>query len=272
MGLTLGVIAAPCIGPFILGLLTWVASAGDPLLGFLVFFILSLGLGLPLLILALFSGHLNRLPRSGDWMLWVRKLLGWVLVGMAAYFIRPVLPKVFGVLVFASVPLVAAIHLGWMQNVTSSSRFFNWMKTITAIAGVTAAAILIGGWTMRGPDANWQSYSDPLLSEAQQSGKPVVIDFSASWCAPCRELDEITFRDSDVVAMSENRVVMIKIDLTRKGEALNERLVQRYDVRGVPTVVFLDRYGKERSDLRLLDFIPLDQFLIRLAELVKISS
>ena len=93
MGLTLGVVAAPCIGPFVLGLLTWVASMGSPWLGFLVFFTLSLGLGLPLFILALFSGSLERLPRSGEWMLWVRKLMGWVLLAMAAYFIRPLLPE-----------------------------------------------------------------------------------------------------------------------------------------------------------------------------------
>ena len=93
MGLTLGVVAAPCIGPFVLGLLTWVASMGSPWLGFIVFFTLSLGLGLPLFFLAMFSGKIEKLPRSGEWMLWIRKLMGWILVGMAAYFIRPLLPK-----------------------------------------------------------------------------------------------------------------------------------------------------------------------------------
>ena len=91
MGLTLGVVAAPCIGPFVLGLLTWVASMGSPWLGFIVFFTLSLGLGLPLFFLAMFSGKIEKLPRSGEWMLWIRKLMGWILVGMAAYFIRPLL-------------------------------------------------------------------------------------------------------------------------------------------------------------------------------------
>ena len=84
MGVTLGIVAAPCIGPFVLGLLTWVASMGNPYLGFIIFFTLSLGLGLPLFFLAMFSGQIAKLPRSGEWMLWVRKLMGWVLVGMAA--------------------------------------------------------------------------------------------------------------------------------------------------------------------------------------------
>src|SRR5210317_1698021 len=101
MGTTLGVVAAPCIGPFVLGLLTWVAGMGNPWLGFLIFFTLSLGLGLPLFFLAMFSGKLDKLPRSGEWMVWIRKLMGWVLVGMAAYFIRPLLPSTIGIFVMA---------------------------------------------------------------------------------------------------------------------------------------------------------------------------
>jgi thiol:disulfide interchange protein DsbD len=112
MGLTMGVVAAPCIGPFVLGLLTWVASMGSPWLGFVVFFTLSLGLGLPLFCLALFSGNLSKLPRSGEWMLWVRKLMGWVLIGMAVYFIRPVLPEMARILLPAIVALTAGLHLG----------------------------------------------------------------------------------------------------------------------------------------------------------------
>ncbi len=118
MGITLGVVAAPCIGPFVLGLLTWVAGMGSPWLGFLIFFTLSLGLGLPLFILAMFSGKLDKLPRSGEWMIWIRKLMGWVLVGMAAYFIRPLLPSTIGMLLMAAVALAAGLHLGWIDRTT----------------------------------------------------------------------------------------------------------------------------------------------------------
>ena len=117
MGLTLGVVAAPCIGPFVLGLLTWVASMGSPWLGFIIFFTLSLGLGLPLFLLAIFSGKIDKLPRSGEWMLWVRKLMGWVLVGMAAYFIRPLFPETWGIFLLGREwPLLpACIWDGWTR-------------------------------------------------------------------------------------------------------------------------------------------------------------
>ncbi|MBW1806314.1 MAG: sulfite exporter TauE/SafE family protein, partial [Deltaproteobacteria bacterium] len=91
MGLTLGIVAAPCLGPFILGLLTYVGQQGDPFLGFLYFFVLSIGLGLPLAFLAVFSGAMDRLPLSGSWMVWIRRFMGWVLVGMAGYMISPLI-------------------------------------------------------------------------------------------------------------------------------------------------------------------------------------
>jgi len=265
MGLTLGVVAAPCIGPFVLGLLTWVASLGSVWLGFLVFFTLSLGLGLPLFFLAMFSGSLEKLPRSGEWMLWVRKLMGWVLLGMAAYFIRPLLPEAAEVGLLAAVALAAAVHLGWLDRTTAHFRAFPWLKTAAWLAGLITATFLMGSWVMRGPGVAWQPYSEQLLTQAQESGKPVIIDFYATWCTPCRELEEITFHHPEVVKLADQDFVMIKVDLTRKGDALNQRLLSQYGVKGVPTVVFLDSQGKEHPELRLVDYLPPEQFLGRMA-------
>jgi thiol:disulfide interchange protein DsbD len=269
MGLTLGVVAAPCIGPFVLGLLTWVASMGSPWLGFMIFFTLSLGLGLPLFFLAVFSGQIEKLPRSGEWMLWVQKLMGWVLVGMAAYFIRPVLPKPLGIFVLAAVALAAGLHLGWIDRTKAAFRAFAPLKSFAGLMGMVMATFLIGSWIMRGPEVSWQPYSDQLLSEAQEQKKPVIIDFYADWCAPCRELDEVTFHDAEIVKQAKRGFFMIKVDLTRKGNPVHEGLLRQYGVQGVPTVVFLDRQGKERQDLRLVDFLPADQFLNLMAEVKK---
>lgn len=265
MGITLGVVAAPCIGPFVLGLLTWVASMGSPWRGFLIFFTLSVGLGLPLFFLAMFSGKLDKLPRSGEWMLWIRRLMGWVLVGMAAYFIRPLLPQTAAILVLAAVALAAGLHLGWIDRTRAAFRAFDLLKAATGIAGLTAATYMIGSFIMQGPGVQWQAYSDPLLSEAVEKNKPVIIDFSATWCAPCRELDEVTFHNRELVKQAGRDFVMIKVDLTRRGDPVHEDLLRQYSVKGVPTVAFLNREGKERGDLRLVDFLPADQFLIRMA-------
>lgn len=269
MGLTMGVIAAPCIGPFVLGLLTWVASMGSPWLGFLIFFTLSLGLGLPLFFLAIFSGQIDKLPQSGGWMLWVRKLMGWVLVGMAVHFLKPLLPDPYGTLLLAAVALGAALHLGWIDKSQAGFRAFPWLKTGAGVVGLVLATFLITSWAVRGPGVDWNSYYEDVLNEARELKKPVIIDFYATWCAPCRELEDITFHDAAVVKQAESDFIMIKVDVTKGGNPFHERLLKQYEVKGVPTVVFLDRDGKEREDLRLVDFLPPDLFLGRMAELKK---
>ena len=269
MGLTMGIVAAPCIGPFVLGLLTWVAGMGSPWIGFIVFFTLSLGLGLPLFFLAIFSGNLNRLPRSGEWMLWVRKLMGWVLVGMAVYFIKPVLPKTIGVFFSAAVALAAGLHLVWIDKTRANFHAFGWIRTAVGIAAVLIATLLVGNWFMQGPGVTWNTYSNQLLAESQNANKPVIIDFYAVWCSPCRELEEVTFHHPDVVNQAESHFTMIKVDVTRAGSPIHEQLLKQYDVKGVPTVVFVDAQGREHLDLRLVDFLPPDQFLNRMSDLMK---
>jgi thiol:disulfide interchange protein DsbD len=269
MGLTLGIVAAPCLGPFVLGLLTWVAGMGSPWLGFIVFFTLSLGLGLPLFVLAVFSGRLEKLPRSGEWMLWVRRLMGWVLVGMAAYFVRPLLSEAASVFAISAVALAAGVHLGWIDRSRAGFKAFGVIKGAVGIGGVVLAVALAGSYILQGPGVSWQPYSDELLARARAEGRPVIIDFSATWCTPCRELDEKTFHAPAIVQQAPRDIVMIKVDVTRGGDPLHERLLAEYAVKGVPTVVFLDPQGRERLDLRLVDYLPPEDFLKRMDQLKK---
>lgn len=267
MGATLGVVAAPCIGPFVLGLLTWVAGMGSPWLGFIVFFTLSLGLGLPLFFLAIFSGQLEKLPRSGGWMIWVRKLMGWVLVGMAAHFIRPILPGQGGTILLALVAVTAGLHLGWIDKSQASFRAFPLLKSGIGIAGLVLATFLVATMAMQGPGVTWTPYVEETLKASQSQMKPVIIDFYATWCTPCRKLDEVTFHHPDVVRLAEKDFTMVKIDVTKSGNLYHEELLKKYGVKGVPTIVFLDGDGKERSDLRLVDYLPPDKFLVRMHDI-----
>ncbi len=273
MGLTLGVVAAPCIGPFLIGLLTYVASTGNPYLGFVLFFTLSLGLGIPLATLAFFSGKLDRLPRSGEWMIWVRKLLGWVLVAMAAYFIKPLFSsQLVGTFLLTAIILSGGVHLGFIDRTKGTFRAFGLLKKGFGAAAFAVAAYMVISMITLGPGVAWQPYSEELIKKAARVEKPVIIDFYAEWCTPCRELEQVTFHDPEIVKLAENNFVMVKVDLTHKGNPINEHLLRQYDVKGVPTVVFLDTQGSERLELRVVDYMPPDQFMKNMAIISKTGS
>ena len=267
MGLTMGVVAAPCIGPFVLGLLTWVAGMGNPLLGFGVFFILSLGLGLPLFALALLAGKIQNLPRSGRWMVWVRDLMGWVLVAMALFYLRALLPKGVHAFLFAGALVVAGLHLGWKARFASNATAFKWPQAVVGSLAGAGAVLIIGGWLLQSPGIAWQPYTGELLSAARQSRRPVIIDFHADWCTECVALDQRTFHDPSVVALSRDKFVMLRIDLSRGGSPQQEALLRSWAVRGVPTVIFIGPDGAERRDLRLVEFTPPSGMLSRMEAL-----
>ena len=263
MGLTLGIIAAPCIGPFVIGLLSWVAAIGKNWFGFVVFFTLSIGMGVPLFILALFSSNINRLPRSGEWMIWVKKVMGWILVGMAAYFIRPLVTEFQSVILYSAIALSAGIHLCWLDKSTTQSRGFRWLRNGIGIICLGIAILIAGQHILRGPGVNWTQYTPNILEQAKAKQKPVIIDFYASWCTPCRELDDTTFHHPEIVNLSA-QVVMIKVDLTTGANDDYQELIDRYQIKGVPTILFIDSEGKERRDLRLVDYLPPDTFIERM--------
>jgi len=278
MGLTVGIVAAPCIGPFVLGLLTYVGNRGNVVLGFSLFFVLALGLGVPFLILGIFSGTLNKLPRSGAWMVWVRKIFGFILIAMAAYFLKTLFPNVlFYQFTLALVMLVAGIYMGWIEPTKTAGKVFPYIRVLIGVVflvlallfsvqGVqeyldeTIAAKTAASGGLAADVVAWQPYSDEALAEALKAGRPVFIDSFAEWCIPCHELDKRTFNQPEVVAASR-KFAMFKSDLTKGADEKVKAFYKRFNVRGVPTLIFLKPDGTEVEELRGTGFEPKDVFL-----------
>ncbi len=266
MGLTLGIVAAPCLGPFILGLLLWVGQMGDPLLGFLFFFVLSVGLGLPLSVLAIFSGAIARLPKSGDWMLWVRRLMGWVLIGMAVYMVSPVVCHLIGRhWLLLGVSAAAGMHLGWLDKTGSNLRIFPYLKKAVAVAMVCGGIISLLVAMQQPSGIRWIPYDQSAIASAAEQGKPVMIDFYAEWCAPCVVMEKEIFTDPEVIRLSQD-VIAMRVDLTRE-KPFHGELLEKYQVRGIPTLVFLNREGVEEEGLRIKYLVSKPEVLDRLRRL-----
>ncbi|MGH9369338.1 MAG: cytochrome c biogenesis protein CcdA [Thermoanaerobaculia bacterium] len=249
MGLFVGVLAAPGVGGFVVGLLAFVAARQDPLMGLLLFFVLSLGLGLPYLFLGAFSGSLQLLPRAGAWMESIKKVFGWVLLAMAAYFLRSVVPAPLGGWLLPGVLLVAIVAL--------LVRGFGLAWPVRA--GVAALFLAVALFFVPRALAGWQPYTAATVPQ----GRPAVIDFSADWCLPCLELERRTFSDPRV-RQALSRRTLFKADMTRAAAPEVVSLAEKYRILGVPTVVFLDAEGREREELRLVGFEGPEKFLERL--------
>ncbi|HEY0371467.1 MAG TPA: cytochrome c biogenesis protein CcdA [Thermoanaerobaculia bacterium] len=250
MGLAIGIVAAPCVGPVVISLVTLVAQIGQPVLGGLMFATLAFGLGFPYLV------ALNALPRPGEWMVTVKRGMGFVLIAMAFYFLRPIVgDEVFRWGVAASL-LIGAIFLFVSRSKGARVMRFG-VAVLLLVAGVAFAIP-----KRELPGVQWDKYQAKVLADAKQSGKPVIIDFYADWCLPCKELDEKTFTDPKVMAELD-RFVRVKADLTVPSDATTKALTQQYKIVGVPTIVFIDANGAEVQGARLTGFEPPDAFLQR---------
>jgi thiol:disulfide interchange protein DsbD len=251
MGLFVGIVAAPCVGPVVVALFTLVAAIAKPTIGMAMFATLAFGLGFPYLI------ALNALPKPGEWMVQVKKAMGFVLIAMAFYFLRAVIGETpFRIGVAASL-LIGAIFLFASRG--PRGRVMRLACAFILLIGGVAFAIP----PKKGAEVQWQKYEDAAVTAS--AGKPVIIDFAATWCIPCKELDEKTFSDP-VVAKELDRFRRIKADVTNGDDPRVKELTQRYKVVGVPVVVFIDSSGHEQQQLRLFGFEKPELFLARVQQ------
>lgn len=265
-GLVVGLFAAPCVGPPVIALLTLVTLKGDPLFGFLVFFVLASGLGFPYLILGTFSGLLRKIPRSGQWLEWVEHIFGVVLLGVGLfYFLLAVAPR-YAVFVVPFVLVVGGFYLGFIESRKSQStllRRIQWIFGILAIVG--------GVWSTRSlvqSGVQWEPYSERALQEAQQNKTPVLLDFYADWCIPCQELEHRTWTDKNVVRATSTWK-RLKVDLTHFDSPESEVIRKQYQIAGVPTILLLLPTGSGWEEHRIVGFIPPQEFLLKLEQIHK---
>jgi thiol:disulfide interchange protein DsbD len=275
-----GFLAAPCTGPVLTGLLTFVATTRNTALGGGLLFVYALGIGVPFFLIGVFA---VRLPKSGAWMDWVKSALGILLVALAATYIRDAFPVL-------------------RTAATSAARAWGASNGVWIAAGLAAAGILLGAihrsfgggpreavlkglgvalvagavllrlsalnvgvestglvWNLRyAGEGTKPEPVEAALARARAEHKPVMIDFFAEWCAACKELDRETYVGPSVVAEAE-RFVRIKVDGTNSTDPV-DALYQRFGVNGLPTVAFVSSDGKVLDDPRVTGFLGPEKF------------
>lgn len=264
LGLVCGLIAAPCTGPVLTGILTWIAQTKSAGLGAAAMAAFSLGLGAPFFVVGAFA---VQLPKSGRWMVHVKSALGLVLVIVALYFLSTAFtslgafatpsPTFFAV---AGATVVVGLLLGAVHREFSEPGLGVKLSKAAGIALVSVAGFgLVAGATKPTGSLAWEKGGVHAAQErAKRERRPLLVDFTAAWCAACKELDKITFAAPEVNAEA-SRFVAVKVDATHDDDPAVVATLERYGVKGLPTVLIFDSSGREAR--RFTDFVPPERFL-----------
>ena len=291
MGLLSGLIVGPCLAPPLAGALIFIGQHGDPVLGGLALFMLSMGMGLPLLIIGTSAGSL--LPKAGDWMNTIKAIFGILMLGLAIWMLERIIPGWVSLLLWGGLLIVSAVYLGALNMLAIDANGWEKLrKGLGLILLIYGSLLIIGGAS--GSHNVWQPLQaiaqtnqnntqddhglaftqvqnlDELEQLLAQSKQPAMLDFYADWCVDCKKMEATTFQDASVAAALTG-TTLIQIDITNYTEE-QRALLKHFGLFGPPTLLFFDASGKEYSQYRLIGGTSASELLDHLDKLAIIKS
>jgi thiol:disulfide interchange protein DsbD len=283
IGALSALIVTTCVAPPLVGALAVIGQSGDVTRGAAALFVLSIGMGSPLLLVGASAGRL--LPKVGPWMNAVKAGFGVMMVGIAIWMMERVLPGAVTLVLWAVLVFLTGVFLGALEPLppapTTTRRL---AKGIGVLACLYGALLLIGamlggedplkplprGRLLAGGDAGNAAVEpaftavesvaalDALLGQARAAGRPVMVDFTAEWCVSCKEMEEYTFPDAGVIAALEP-FMLLRADVT-SNNADDQALLTRFKSFGPPTIAFFDSAGREQPAFKLVGYVPAADF------------
>ena len=286
MGLLSGLIVGPCLAPPLAGALVFIGQQGDPLLGASALFSLSMGMGIPLLVIGTSAGSL--LPKAGPWMDGIKSVFGVLMIALAIWLLERIIPGWVALLLWGSLLIVSAVYLGALNSLSMvSTGWEKLLKGFGLIILVYGSLLIVG--SASGSQNVWQPLTaltspsfntgenqhgvkfiqiDNLTELEQQlsrSTRPVMLDLNADWCTECKTMEMTTFKDPAVVAALANTTTL-QLDMT-DNTAEHKALLKKFSIFGPPTILFFDSQGDEYSQYRLIGGLDAQDFSQHIANI-----
>lgn len=278
MGFLSALIVGPCVAAPLAGALIYIGQSGDAVLGGVALFVMSLGMGVPLLLIGASAGKF--LPKPGFWMDTIKSIFGVLMLGVAIWMIERVISSQISMLLWSFLIIGSAIYMGVFESIQNQNGWKKLLKTFSFILLLYGVLIFVGaflnGQNILNPLANAQftssniaqnkptkehlsvSTNEELDKLIQSSTKPIIVDFWASWCISCKELDNITFKDEMVLSELE-KFTFVKIDVTNNTDN-DQALLKRFNLFGPPGIIFY-KDKKELKHLQIVGFKEPKEFL-----------
>ncbi|MEN9725336.1 MAG: Thiol:disulfide interchange protein DsbD [Pseudomonadota bacterium] len=290
MGALSALIVSPCVAAPLAGALIYIGQTHDVMLGGLALFSLSIGMGVPLLLIGASAGHV--LPKAGPWMTAVRDFFGFLMLGLAIYLISPVIPSSLQMLLWAALLIIPAIYLRAIDSLPSNAgplqRLCKGMGIILLALGIT---MIIGAAS--GAKSPLNPLSGIVNKQANTSnsglsfkrihsvaeleaniqnakGKTLMLDFYADWCVACKELEQFTFSDAGVKNALKD-TVLLQADVTNNTPE-DIALLNRFKLFGPPGMVFFNQTGQEIASLKVVGYQAPEEFIKTLQKLNSLGA